>query len=252
MNDTIIAWTNRTWNVWSGCQKVSPGCKNCYAETLSENKRGTKAFPNGFDLTYRWHKLNEPLKLKEPQRIFVNSMSDLFWEQVPLDQIKRVFDVMNECEVRKLGHEFQILTKRSKRLRDVAHELNWTPNIWQGVSVESDAYTWRIDDLREVPAHVRFISFEPLLGMIEDPNLSGIHWAIIGGESGPRYRPMEQAWARSIRDACVAQGTALFFKQDAAYRTEMRTYLVEEDGSRWKYLQYPFQLSPPVLVSSAA
>lgn len=253
MNETIISWTELTWNVWSGCEKVSPGCAHCYAETLSENKRGTKAFPNGFDLTYRWHKLGEPLKLKEPKLIFVNSMSDLFFEEVPLDNIKRVFDVMNESHAKGLGHQFQVLTKRSERLRKLAPLLNWTPNIWQGVSVENQRWTSRIDDLITVPAHVRFVSAEPLLGAIDfTPWLPHLHWLIVGGESGSGYRPMQQEWVRGIRDQCKAHRVAFFFKQDAAHRTETRPYLLEEDGRRMKYAQMPGRLLAPVTFTQNA
>lgn len=235
MNKTIISWTELTWNVWSGCTKISPGCKNCYACTIAENKRGTKAFPNGFDLTYRWHRLYEPLKVKEPHFIFVNSMSDLYWEQVNIEDIKRVFEVMNMCE----QHKFQILTKRSQRLAAIARELNWTANIWQGVSVENKDYLWRVDDLRSVDAAVKFISFEPLLGPIPYLDLRGIDWVIVGGESGSNYRPMDHAWAREIRDACVQQGVAFFFKQSAAYRTEIGTELKEEDGTKRTWTEMP-------------
>lgn len=241
MNETKISWTKLTWNVWSGCRKVSPGCKHCYAETLSENKRGTKAFPNGFDLTYRFHKLNEPMKIKEPSMIFVNSMSDLYLEEVPLDNILRVFDVMHRAP----WHTYQILTKRSTRLLELADRLPWAPHIWQGVSVESEKYMSRVEELRQVPAFVRFISFEPLLGDIPNPDLSGIQWAIVGGESGPGFRPMQQAWARSIRDACVRDGVAFFMKQDSGWRTELRPWLVEEDGSRWQWHQFPGLMTPP-------
>lgn len=245
MNETIISWTNLTWNVFSGCKEVSPGCGHCYAKTLSENKRGTKAFPNGFDLTYRWHKLDEPRRVKTPSRIFVNSMSDLYLEEVPLENIQRVFKVMNECP----QHVFQILTKRDSRLAELAGEFTWTPNIWQGVSIENQHFLKRLDNLRKVPAAVRFISFEPLLGEIKDPDLTGISWVIIGGESGPGFRPMQMAWVRSLRDACVAQGVAFFVKQGAAFRTETAPYLVEEDGSKWEWHQFPGLLTPPTQVA---
>jgi protein gp37 len=246
MNETIIAWTNLTWNVWSGCVQISPGCAHCYALTLAENKRGTKAFPNGFELTYRWHKLQEPLKLKQPSKIFVNSMSDLYLESVPLSNIQRVFDLMNECHARGLGHEFQILTKRSERLLEIAPYVTWTPNIWQGVSVENQRWTSRLNDLVQVPAAVRFVSAEPLLGPVGMTSwLDRLHWVIVGGESGPGYRPMDQAWARSLRDQCRDHKVAFFMKQDAAPRTEMRTYLVEEDGRKFKYMQFPGRLLEP-------
>ncbi len=248
MNETIISWTNKTWNVWSGCTKISSGCKNCYAHTIAENKRGTLAFPKGFDLTYRWHKLNEPLKIKEPALIFVNSMSDLFWDQVTDSDIQTVFEVMNKAEKLQLGHSFQILTKRPERILEMEAKgkLLWTDNIWQGVTVENRKTLHRIDTLRECKAKTKFISFEPLLEDIVDADLSGIDWAIVGGESGPGFRPMDQQWARSIRDACVKHNTAFFYKQDAGYKTELRPYLVESDGSKWKWEQMPKQLLKPV------
>lgn len=250
MNETIISWTNKTWNVWSGCTKISAGCKNCYAHTIAENKRGTLAFPNGFDLTYRWHKLNEPLKIKEPSLIFVNSMSDLFWDKVTDSDILRVFDVMNKSYRLNLGHSFQILTKRPERVleMDAKGLLNWTPNIWQGVSVENNKTLHRIDTLRQTRAQIKFISFEPLLEDIQNPDLTDIDWAIVGGESGPKHRKMEQSWARSIRDACVKHGTAFFYKQDSGYRTELRPYLIEPDGSKWKWQQMPNKLTKPTPV----
>jgi protein gp37 len=173
-------------------------------------------------------------------RIFVNSMTDLFWEQISIEDIKRVFAVMNECHDRQIGHTFQILTKRSKRLVELAHNLNWTPNIWIGVSVENQRWTSRITDLVAVPAAIRFISAEPLLGPIDLTQwIDKIHWVIVGGESGPKFRPMRQDWARSLRTQCEERGVAFFYKQDAAGRTETRPYLVEVDGSHTRYHQLP-------------
>jgi protein gp37 len=163
MNKTGISWTTFTWNPCSGCIQISPGCAHCYALTSAENKRGTKAFPNGFDLTFRWHKLNEPLKRIRAERIFVNSMSDLYFEKVSDDDIKQVFDVMNRAH----WHQFQILTKRSERLRQIAPTLNWARHIWQGVSIENQRWTSRIDDLLETPAKVKFLSCEPLLSPLD-------------------------------------------------------------------------------------
>jgi protein gp37 len=251
MNNTIISWTDLTWNVWSGCSKVSPGCAHCYAETLSENKRGTRAFPVGFDLTYRWHKLLEPLKLKGTKRIFVNSMSDLYYEAVPLSDIQRVFEVMNECHARGLGHQFQILTKRSERMLELSPKLTFTPNIWQGVSVENQRWTSRLDDLVEVPAEIRFVSVEPMLGPVDLTEwLDRLHWIIVGGESGPGYRPMEREWVYSVRDQCRAANVAFFFKQDSAFRTETRAYIVEEGGRKMRYMQFPGILLEPVETDS--
>lgn len=252
MNNTIISWTDLTWNVWSGCSKVSPGCAHCYAETLSENKRGTRAFPVGFDLTYRWHKLLEPLKLRGPKRIFVNSMSDLYYEEVPVSNIQRVFDVMNECHAQGLGHQFQILTKRSERLLELSPKLTFTPNIWQGVSVENQRWTSRLDDLVEVPAEIRFVSVEPMLGPVDLTEwLDRLHWIIVGGESGPGYRPMEQEWVRSVRDQCKAANVAFFFKQDSAFRTETRAYVLEEGGRKMRYMQFPGSLLDPIEAESS-
>lgn len=248
MNETIISWTNKTWNVWSGCQKISAGCKNCYALSLAENKRGTKAFPNGFDLTYRWHKLTEPLKLKDPSLIFVNSMSDLYWEQVSVSDIQQVFGVMSQSHQMQLGHRFQILTKRPERMLQMDQQglLPWNPSIWQGVSVENRATIHRIETLRQCKASIKFISFEPLLEDLGDLDLTGIDWVIVGGESGSKYRPMEQQWARSIRDICIKQGVAYFYKQDSGYRTELRPYLVEANGTKWKWQQMPGDFVPPI------
>lgn len=231
MNNTTISWTNLTWNVWSGCTQISPGCAHCYAKTLAENKRGTLAFPNGFDLTYRSHKLEEPLRIKKPSMIFVNSMSDLYLEEASLDTIKRVFDVMNRAS----WHKFQILTKRSQRLRDISSKLTWTPNIWQGVSVENQHWTTRIDDLVKVPATVKFISAEPLLGSVDLTRwLDGVDWVIVGGESGPRFRKMDLSWAIAIRDQCLSAGVAFFYKQSSGLKSGANPTL---DGVAWR--QFP-------------
>jgi protein gp37 len=250
MNNTIISWTKLTWNVWSGCTKISAGCKHCYAFTLAEQKRGTAAFPKGFDLTYRWHKLNEPLKIKESSLIFVNSMSDLFWEQVTDDDIRRVFDVMHESHRRGLGHQFQILTKRPERVLQMQDDgvIEWNPDIWQGVTVEDRKALKRLDVLRQINSDVRFVSFEPLIEDLSIPDLTGIDWAIVGGESGRIHRPMDQLWARKIRDACQRYGTAYFYKQDSGHRTELRPWLVEEDGRRFRWAQMPGRLLPPTLI----
>jgi len=192
--------------------------------TLAENKRGTRAFPNGFDLTYRWHKLNEPLKVKEPSLIFVNSMSDLYLESVSIDSIRRVFDVMNRAD----RHQFQVLTKRSKRLLDMADKVEWTPNIWQGVSVENQRWTNRIDDLLQTPAAIKFISAEPLLGPLDLRRwIDRLDWVIVGGESDPqgRFRKIDLAWPRMIRDLCTQHSVAFFYKQGSGYRSETDPHL---------------------------
>jgi protein gp37 len=207
-----IEWTDATWNPITGCSKVSPGCAHCYAERIAERFRGTPAFPNGFDLSLRYDRLDAPLHWKRPRRIFVNSMSDLFHEDVPLAFIRSVFDTMREAD----WHQFQILTKRAGRLRELAPELAWPENVWMGVSVENQRFTSRVDDLRSVPAAVRFLSCEPLLGPL-NLNLDGIHWVIVGGESGPRSRPMKIEWVLSIQEQCRRANVPFFFKQWGAF-----------------------------------
>jgi protein gp37 len=206
-----IEWTDATWNPVTGCTKVSPGCKNCYAERLAFrlHAMGNPRYQNGFDVTLHPEQLTLPLRWHRPKRVFVNSMSDLFHANVPDDYIRRVFDVMERAE----HHTFQILTKRSDRLASLAPVLPWPRNVWQGVSVENAHYTWRIEELITVPAAVRFLSIEPLLGPIPTLPLTGIHWVIVGGESGGGRRPMEAVWARTIRDQCVDASVPFFFKQ---------------------------------------
>jgi protein gp37 len=206
-----IEWTDATWNPVRGCQKVSPGCKHCYAETFSERFRGVPGHPfeQGFDLRLVPDALDLPRRWRSGRLVFVNSMSDLFQDEVPTEFIQRAFAVMRECP----QHQFQVLTKRAERLFALAPNLDWAPNVWMGVSVENDDYKWRIDLLRRVPAAIRFVSVEPLLGPIEKLPLKGIHWVIAGGESGPRAREMKPEWARSIRDQCVDSGVPFFFKQ---------------------------------------
>lgn len=209
--NSAIEWTNATWNPVTGCQKVSPGCDHCYALTFAERFRGVPNHPyeQGFDLKLWPERLELPLHWHKPKRIFVNSMSDLFHKDVPDEYIFRVFEVMNKAS----WHIFQILTKRSPRLARLGQQLPWTPNIWVGVSIELDWYRWRADHLRKVPAHVRFISAEPLLGPLDNLNLEGIHWLITGGESGAGYRPCDPTWVRSLRDRCQEAGVAFFHKQ---------------------------------------
>ena len=208
---SAIEWTDATWNPVTGCTKISPGCKNCYAERLAARLQamGNPRYRNGFAVTLHPDQLALPMKWSAPRRIFVNSMSDLFHEAVPEEFIRRVFETMEKAS----WHNFQILTKRAARLEELAPQLPWSQNVWQGVSVESAQYTWRIDHLRNVPAAVRFLSIEPLLGAIPNLPLHGIHWVIVGGESGPYHRPMNAAWAREIRDQCLETGVPFFFKQ---------------------------------------
>jgi len=224
-----IEWTDATWNPVRGCTKISPGCKHCYAETFAERFRGVPGHPfeQGFDLRLVESALELPLRWRASRRIFVNSMSDLFHEQVPTEFILRVFDVIRRAK----QHQFQILTKRSERLVEVCSELQIPSNAWLGVSVESQKYTTRIDDLRRARAEVRFLSIEPLLSPIADLDLEAIHWVIVGGESGHHARPMDPAWVRSIRDQCARAGVPFFFKQWGGPRKHLTGRVL--DGRTW-------------------
>ncbi len=224
-----IEWTESTWNPVTGCAKISPGCKHCYAERMAERLQamGQQNYRNGFALTLQPHMLELPLRWKKPQTIFVNSMSDLFHDDVPLAYIIQLFDVMR----RAYWHRFQILTKRSRRLAELSSKLDWSQNIWMGVSVESDKYCPRIDDLRSTDALVKFLSLEPLLGPIANLNLEGIDWVIVGGESGPKARPMDPAWVKDLRDQCRWASVPFFFKQWGG-RNKKRTGRVLE-GRTW-------------------
>lgn len=208
---SLIEWTDCTWNPVTGCTKISPGCNNCYAERLAWRLQamGNPSYKHGFELSLHDHILEYPLRWREPQMIFVNSMSDLFHEGVPDEFIHRVFDIMKQAH----WHRFQILTKRSERLLNMAKALPWAPNIWAGVSIENQDYTFRIDHLREVGASVRFLSLEPLIDHIPDLNLENIDWVIVGGESGPKARPLDASWVVSIRTQCNIAGVPFFFKQ---------------------------------------
>jgi protein gp37 len=216
---THIEWTQMTWNPVTGCDKVSQGCKNCYAERMAKRLKamGAARYQNGFELVQQEDLVDLPKKWKQPRLIFVNSMSDLFHERVDANFIARVFDTMVGCP----QHQFQILTKRSQRLADLASGLPWPSNVWMGVSVEDESVVQRIDHLRQVPATVRFLSCEPLLGPLDDLNLSGMHWVIVGGESGPRARPMQSAWVESIQRQCSHAKVAFFFKQWGGVRKDL-------------------------------
>jgi protein gp37 len=208
---SAIEWTGSTWNPVTGCNKVSAGCKNCYAERMAKRLQamGQRNYSNGFELTLQPHMLEHPLAWKRPQTIFVNSMSDLFHEAVPLEYIQSVFNVM----ARANWHRFQVLTKRADRLSELASQLNWSENIWMGVSVENDDCRSRIDLLRDVPAALKFLSLEPLLGPLPNLDLRNIDWVIVGGESGPGARPISEDWVVDIRDQCLRAEVPFFFKQ---------------------------------------
>ena len=211
-DNSPIEWTDASWNPTTGCSKVSPGCQNCYAERLARRLilMGNPKYRNGFDFTLQPTALDLPLKWKEPRKIFVNSMSDMFHEMMPDDYLDECFDVMKRAD----WHVYQILTKRPERMVRFAKRYGKMPeNAWMGTSVELSMYKYRIDLLRQVDAQVRFVSFEPLLGPIGKVNLRGIAWAIVGGESGPGHRPIHIEWVRELRDRCTRQQVAFFFKQ---------------------------------------
>ena len=209
--NSAIEWTEATWNPVTGYRKISPGCKHCYAERMAKrlHAMGQPNYRNRFKVTCHPDALGIPLGWKKPQMIFVNSMSDLFHRDIPAPFIDEIFFTMNEAR----WHCFQVLTKRAGRLAQLAGRLKWTGNIWMGVTVETDAYVDRIDQLREVPAAVRFLSLEPLLGPLPNLDLTGIDWVIVGGESGPGARRIKEEWVTDIRNQCLASKTPFFFKQ---------------------------------------
>jgi len=206
-----IEWTESTWNPVSGCTKISRGCDNCYAERMAMRLKamGTRGYENGFDVTLHPHTLEKPLKLKKPQIIFVNSMSDIFHEKIPDEFIFQIFEVMNKAH----WHTFQVLTKRPKRLAKMASQLNWTDNIWMGVTVEANEYVDRVNYLRECPAKIKFLSLEPLIASVDELDYTGIDWVIAGGESGYGARVMKKEWVIEIKDRCKNENIDFFFKQ---------------------------------------
>ncbi|WP_322488405.1 phage Gp37/Gp68 family protein [Chloroflexus sp.] len=229
MARTSIEWTEVTWNPLTGCTKISPGCKHCYAERMARRLQamGVPKYRNGFRLTLHPTVLTEPLRWRTPRMIFVNSMSDLFHHDVPPDFICAVFAVMRQAH----WHTFQVLTKRAERLRALDSLLDWPPNVWMGVNVERTDYIARIDDLRVTGAAIKFVSCEPLLGPLPQLPLDGIDWVIVGGESGPGARPMDPAWVRDIRDQCLAADVPFFFKQWGGPRKDRTGRLL--DGRTW-------------------
>lgn len=233
---SAIEWTESTWNPVTGCTKISQGCKLCYAERMAERLQamGQANYRNGFRLTLQPQMLELPLKWKRPQAVFVNSMSDLFHEGVPLEYIQRVFDVMRRAS----WHRFQVLTKRADRLAELDPSLDWPDNVWMGVSVESLDHVDRIDNLRRTSAHVRFLSLEPLLGPLPGLNLQGVDWVIVGGESGPGARPIEESWVLDIRDQCRKARVAFFFKQWGGWNKKKTGRLLE--GRTWDELPAVF------------
>ncbi len=227
-----IEWTDATWNPVTGCTKISPGCKHCYAERMAKRLQamGQPRYVDGFKLNLQHDIVLQPLSWKKPRLVFVNSMSDLFHDDVPLTYLKRVFEVMAEAH----WHVFQVLTKRSERLKATAQSLSWPPNVWIGVSVENDDYSYRIEHLKRVPAAVRFLSIEPLLGPITNLSLTNVDWVIVGGESGPFARFVDPKWVRGIRDKCVSAGVPFFFKQWGGTRKSATGRIL--DGRTWDEL----------------
>jgi protein gp37 len=227
---SAIEWTESTWNPVTGCTKLSAGCANCYAERMALRLQamGQPNYAEGFAVRTHERMLEVPLSWRRPQTVFVNSMSDLFHEDVPFDFIQRVFDVMRRAD----WHTYQVLTKRAGRLRELASLLEWPNNVWMGVSVENAHVLGRVDDLRTAPGpHLRFLSLEPLLGPLEGLCLDGIDWVIAGGESGPRARPLAPEWARGVRDACLRGDVPFFFKQWGGTRKKRAGR--ELDGETW-------------------
>jgi len=224
-----IEWTEATWNPLTGCTKISPGCKHCYAERLAKRLQamGNANYRDGFRLAFHENALEIPLRWKRPTTIFVNSMSDLFQKGVSGEFIQRVFAVMHQAH----WHCFQVLTKRAERLAEIAPSLEWAPNIWMGVSVENEDYVDRIGHLRATGAHIKFLSLEPLLGPLPNLDLSGIHWAIVGGESGPKARPIREEWVTDIRRQCEAASVPFFFKQWGGRNKKKAGRLLE--GKTW-------------------
>jgi len=226
---SAIEWTESTWNPVTGCTKISPGCRHCYAERMARRLQamGQPNYVNGFQLTIHEHALLIPMSWKKPQLIFVNSMSDLFHEDVPDGFIARVFEVMRRAP----RHIFQVLTKRSERVAQLTPRLEWPPNVWMGVSVETNDYAYRIKDLRQTGARLKFLSLEPLLGPLPCLDLQRIDWVIVGGESGPGARPLQQDWVFDIRDQCVAAHVPFFFKQWGGTRKKQAGRMLE--GRTW-------------------
>ena len=245
-DQSAIEWTDATWNPVTGCSKVSPGCAHCYAERFAERWRGIPGhhYEQGFDVRLWPQRLDLPLRWRRPRRIFVNSMSDLFHEAVPERFIRQVFETMERAD----WHIFQVLTKRSDRLARLAPRLPWPDHVWAGVSVENRRWVGRADDLRRVPAAVRFISAEPLLGPLDDLDLNGIHWVITGGESGPRHRPVHPDWVRALRDRCVQAGVAYFHKQWGGRTPKARGRLL--DGRTWDELPVPLPSMRPAAAAA--
>lgn len=246
--DSKIEWTESTWNPVTGCTKMSPGCKHCYAERMARRLKamGHPNYAAGFDVRCHEHVLDIPLHWRKPRTVFVNSMSDLFHRDVPLEFILRIFDVMRRAH----WHTFQVLTKRSRRLAELDPSLDWPANVWAGVSVETQDYIYRIDDLRRTLARVRFLSLEPLLGPLPRLDLRRIDWVIVGGESGPGARPMEEEWVLDIREQCLGANIPFFFKQWGGFNRKRNGRLL--DGRTWDEMPTVPEREEPLAAEVAA
>lgn len=246
-----IEWTETTWNPVTGCSKISPGCRHCYAERMAARLRamGCPRYRYGFQVTVHPDLVSLPLAWRKPRLVFVNSMSDLFHPDVPFRFILDVFRIMEAAG----QHQFQVLTKRAERLEELAPALPWPDNVWMGVSVENGDYLYRIDHLRNTPARVKFLSLEPLLGPLGALDLSNIDWVIVGGESGPGARPMKQEWVREIRDRCLASKVPFFFKQWGGVRRTRAGRIL--DGKMWSqmpsYGSYAARLNRATVISES-
>lgn len=238
MKPSKIEWTEATWNPSTGCSKISAGCANCYAEVMTRRLQamGMEKYKDGFNLTCHYKELQLPYTWKKPRMIFVNSMSDIFHENMPFDFIKAVFKVMNECS----QHTFQVLTKRADILEKYYTLLDWTPNIWMGVTVESDRVTNRIDALCKVPAYIKFLSMEPMISAIPNLNLLNIDWVIVGGESGQKARPINEEWVIDIKNQCEQKQIPFFFKQWGGKNKKASGKLLQGK----KYCQMPKLANP--------
>lgn len=239
MARSSIEWTEYTWNPITGCNKVSPGCKHCYAERMSHRLKAMKLakYSNGFNLTIHEELLEQPLSWKKPRVVFVNSMSDMFHPAVPKSFILKAFDVMAQAE----KHIFQVLTKRSERLLKLDSEIKWPSNVWMGVSVENEKYMSRIDHLKQTSAQIKYLSLEPLLGPLFGINVDGIDWVIVGGESGPGARPVAKEWIIDIRNHCLDSQVPFFFKQWGGVRKKKAGRLLE--GRTWDEMPIQFSLA---------
>lgn len=233
MSATKIEWTDVTWNPMTGCTPISDGCKNCYAMKMARRLQamGQKRYQDGFKVTLHPDLLQEPLKWKKPRMVFVNSMGDMFHEDIPLEYIKRVFDTMVQAKT----HIFQVLTKRSSRMLELSQHLPWPQNVWLGVTIESDKYCYRADNLRKTPAKTKFLSIEPMIGPVDHLSLIGIDWVIVGGESGPQARVIEMEWPVAVRENCRMSHVPFFFKQWGGKNKKKTGRLLE--GKIWD--QFP-------------